>query len=403
MDIASERKISDYCYLLPDDRIARRPANPRDSSLLLLYNQEGKIDHTIFRSLPDYLPEGSSLVFNNTKVIPARMYFQRSSGAVIEVFLLKPLSPFADTERAMSAEEQCSWQCLIGNKKKWKAGEIVYLDVNGVYITAKWSNRDRDEVEFNYPQGYTFAQLMDKAGHMPIPPYFNRASMAEDREWYQTVYSQVEGAVAAPTAGLHFTHKVLNEIKMKGQQCINLTLHVSAGTFQPVKAEDYTLHPMHNEELIFSRASIQALLESTGPVIPVGTTSMRSLESLYWFGIERMKNPGATFDIEQDRPYRLNKGLPDAKEVFAFLVNEMEAQKVGFLQGQTRIFIYPGYDFKVCDAIITNFHQPNSTLLLLIAAFIGSDWKKVYQYALDNPFRFLSYGDSSLLFRNRSV
>lgn len=402
MDIASERKISEYSYVLPEERIARRPAEPRDSSLLLLY-QEGKIGHTVFTSLPGHLPSDSSLVFNNTKVIPARMYFRRSSGAVIEIFLLKPLLPFTQSERAMNVEHRCVWQCLIGNKKKWKAEEIIYLEIQNLIITATWSDRNGDQVEFNYPPGISFAEVVDKAGHMPIPPYFNRASRAEDKEWYQTVYSKIDGAVAAPTAGLHFTHNVLNELEKKGLQRIDLTLHVSAGTFQPVKTEDYTKHPMHNEELIFSRTAIEALSESAGPVIPVGTTSMRSLESLYWFGVERMTNSNANFDIEQDRPYRQSKQLPDAKEVFAFLANEMVQNKVDFLHGQTRIFIYPGYDFKVCDALITNFHQPNSTLLLLIAAFIGSDWKRVYQYALDNPFRFLSYGDSSLLFRNRTL
>ncbi|MCC5929774.1 MAG: S-adenosylmethionine:tRNA ribosyltransferase-isomerase [Cyclobacteriaceae bacterium] len=402
MDIASVRKISDFSYTLPDEKIARKPVEPRDSSLLLLYN-EGSASHTVFRNLPDQLPFGSSLVFNNTKVIPARMYFQRLSGAVIEVFLLKPLAPFKPTERAMGAEEMCIWQCLIGNKKKWKAGESVYLELENIKIEAKWSDRDRDHIEFNFPPGFTFAELVDKAGHMPIPPYFNRASIAEDREWYQTVYSRVEGAVAAPTAGLHFTNSVLDDLKKQGFQRIDLTLHVSAGTFQPVKSEDYTMHPMHNEELIFSRESIEALSQIKGPVIPVGTTSMRSLESLYWFGVERIMNPNAIFDIEQDRPYRQTRKMPEAKDVFAFLANEMQEQKVEFLHGQTRIFIYPGYEFKVCDAIITNFHQPNSTLLLLIAAFIGSDWKKVYQYALDNSFRFLSYGDSSLLFRNRAL
>ncbi len=396
----STRKISEYHYDLPENKIAKAPVEPRDRSRLLIYEQS-QIRDQRFTDLPHQLPANSCLVFNNTKVIPARLYFKRESGADIEVFLLKPVAPFANATDIMSVKGTCTWQCMVGNKKKWRAGEIVNLNHDQVNVKAQWHQREEDLISFQYDENLNFAAILDLAGNMPIPPYFNRKASELDKNWYQTVYSKNEGAVAAPTAGLHFTNDILGRLAQNGNQMVELTLHVSSGTFQPVKTEDYTEHPMHREEVCMPIEAIEKIANSSGPVIPVGTTSMRSLESTYWFGVEWMQNPNSKFDIKKDSPYKQQGILPDFREVYGWMTSQMKKHNLQVLQGQTQIFIYPGYDFKVCDAIITNFHQPGSTLLLLIAAFIGEDWKKVYNHALENEYRFLSYGDSSLLFKSK--
>ncbi|MCP9757607.1 tRNA preQ1(34) S-adenosylmethionine ribosyltransferase-isomerase QueA [Lacihabitans sp. CCS-44] len=393
-------KISDYTYELNDERIAKYPAEPRDSSKLLFYNRE-KIAHSRFTDIVDLLPENTHLVLNNTKVIPARMFFKRETGAVIEVFLLNPISPSNVISLAMEANYESVWECVIGNKKKWKTDEILNSEVEinnrNVEINASFADREQKEVKISWNSEDNFSDLVEAFGKIPLPPYLNRDSEETDIENYQTVYSKNKGAVAAPTAGLHFTDAVFEKISNKGIQKSFLTLHVGAGTFMPVKTENALEHPMHNEQLVFSREFVETLIENHSFVVPVGTTSMRSLESLYWFGVKLIENPKSNFFIEKLFPYeeRTEISTLDAlKTVLSyFVMNDLKE-----IIGQTEIMIFPSYKFKICKGLITNFHQPSSTLLMLVAAFVGeNNWKKIYTEALNNDYRFLSFGDSSLL------
>ncbi len=406
-------KISDFDYDLPDNRIAKYQLQNRGESKLLVYKNEEIKDDT-FQKLPVFLPENSLLVFNNTRVIPARLYFRRATGAVIELFLLKPVSPSAEITLAMSTSESSVWECMIGNKKKWK-GEVLELNVSrfqssvgsfqsmgssGVFdfaLRAELVDSEKNLVKFSWERDYSFAEVIKAAGEMPLPPYLNRETEERDLENYQTVYSKIDGAVAAPTAGLHFTDEMLEVLKSK-HKLAHITLHVGAGTFQPVKTENALEHEMHKEEISFSRAFLKQLHDHKGSVIAVGTTSARSLESLYWFGVKLLENPDSQFEIEQMYPYGFEQTkLPDLNQSIAAILNKMENENLEKISGHTGIMIFPGYKFKVCEGIITNFHQPKSTLLLLISALIGDNWRKAYQFALNNDFRFLSYGDSSLL------
>ncbi|WP_228691540.1 S-adenosylmethionine:tRNA ribosyltransferase-isomerase [Lunatimonas sp.] len=391
---------TDFWYELPEHRIAKFPLAQRDTSKLLWYKDQ-EIQHHQFQDLPSLIPADSLLVFNNTKVIPARLFFQRETGAWIEIFLLKPISPSTVIQTVMEETESTTWETLIGNLKRWKSGEELkkQVELSGriINLTATLVDREKRLVQLTWDQREPFASLVEAIGKLPLPPYLNREATEEDSERYQTVYSQVKGAVAAPTAGLHFTPEILRNLKDKGISLDYLTLHVSAGTFQPIAVENVKEHSMHGEQMVFSRENLEALVQAKGSVVAVGTTSIRSLESLYWFGVKLLKEGDATFIIPQTYPYEHQTELPDFREVFQHVLDWMDAQGISQLEGETSIYIYPGYSFKVVSGLITNFHQPGSTLILLIAAFTGGAWKKIYEEALTNDYRFLSYGDSSLL------
>ncbi len=393
--------ITDYLYELPNERIALYPLPERDQAKLLIY-QEGKVEHATFTQLTSHLPPKSTLFFNNTRVIPARLFFQKETGATIELFLLHPVWPSGLVQQAMETKQSNRWVCTIGNLKRWTDGMILCKTIHDLSITANLIDRQEGIVEFTWtPAELTFAEIITQTGLTPLPPYLKRQAEESDRLRYQTVYSDLDGAVAAPTAGLHFTNRILDDLKNKDHMIEFLTLHVSAGTFQPVKVENVIEHLMHSEQVIITYQNIKELL-SAKVAIPVGTTSMRTLESTYWYGVKLMENPEQPFIISQFDPYQLPAGIPKAKALEAIL-SKMDREKLDTLAGETSIMIMPGYDFKISDALITNFHQPGSTLMLLVAALVGPDWKKIYQEALHNDYRFLSYGDSSLLFRKHTI
>jgi len=392
----TELNISDYTYALPDERIALYPLAQRDQSRLLHYHS-GSITHRTFSDLPDLLPADGILFFNDTKVIPARLIFRKETGAGIELFLLNPVAPSSLLQLAMQARETTTWKCAIGNLKRWTDGLVLRKVVDEGELSALLINREEQLVRFSWtPVSTSFAEVIRKSGATPLPPYIKREAEVSDLERYQTVYSHFEGAVAAPTAGLHFTDEVLQKIKAKGIALDFLTLHVSAGTFQPVKTENALEHTMHSEQIIISKQNIQHLLAGK-KVIAVGTTSMRTLESLYWFGVQLLHDPNATFIIRQDDPYKNYSVLPSASESIQAVAQYMSKYQLEEITGHTSIFILPGYTFRICRGLVTNFHQPGSTLMLLVAAWVGDDWKKIYNEALANHYRFLSYGDSSLL------
>ncbi len=390
--------IKDYWYVLPQEKIALYPLQERDKSRLLVY-ENSQITHSKFDQLSSYLPFKSTFFFNNTRVIPARILFQKDSGGVIELFLLNPVAPVSIIQQAMEAKQSNQWLCTIGNLKRWPAGSNLIKRISEVSISAKLLDRNAGLVEFSWTPGdLSFAEIISKVGLTPLPPYLKRAAEETDRHRYQTVYSDHEGAVAAPTAGLHFTDHILNELKGQGHKVEFLTLHVSAGTFQPIKVENAIEHEMHNEQVIVSYENLRQLLASNF-TIAVGTTSMRTLESLYWYGVKLINDPNEEFIINQFDPYRSPTQIPVDAALQAIL-RKMENDKIETIAGDTSIMIMPGYDFKVTNGLITNFHQPGSTLMLLVAAFVGQDWKRIYQEALQNEYRFLSYGDSSLLIPN---
>ncbi|WP_424961916.1 S-adenosylmethionine:tRNA ribosyltransferase-isomerase [Ekhidna sp.] len=383
-------KLDDFIYDLPEDRIAKHPAKERAGSKLLFYNQ-GKISHHEFKQIDNLILDDSLLVFNDTKVIPARIIMHKDSGARIEIFLLEPIKPSTVHEEVMNAKTTCTWKCMIGNAKKWKLDtslKIVDLD-----LTAK--RVGQDEVMFSWESELTFSDLLTEIGKIPLPPYIDREVEHEDEERYQTVYSKMKGAVAAPTAGLHFTNEIIGSLKERGIKTDYLTLHVSAGTFQPIKSENISDHPMHNEQIWVSKQNVESLLNAN-KVIAVGTTSMRTLESLYWYGTKLLSGID-NFFVDKSDPYTLN--AIKREDALHAVLEKMEKTGVEKLGGHTEIFIYPGYEFQICDGLITNYHLPGSTLILLVASFIGEDWRKVYESALGNNYRFLSYGDSSLLIR----
>ncbi len=387
--------VDDFTYSLTAEQIAAYPLDQRDQSKLLIYS-DGQIKHERFWSISDYLPPGSLLVFNDTKVIPARLRFQKDTGAVIEIFLLNPLLPSAIVLQAMQAENTCTWHCVLGNLKRWREGDKLAQSVHGVTLEATLVSKADGIVKFNWNAEQTFASVISIIGETPLPPYIKRKAEESDRERYQTIYSRYEGAVAAPTAGLHFTQKVFESLQKKDIKIDFVTLHVSAGTFQPIKARNALAHVMHNEQLAVSRENVENLLR-TKYVTAVGTTSLRTIESLYWYGVKLLQDPEAPFIISQQDPHQHQDTLPSSRAALTAVITYMDRHGVTSISGETSIFILPGYTFRICAALITNFHQPGSTLILLIAAFIGEDWKKVYHAALQNKYRFLSYGDSSLL------
>jgi S-adenosylmethionine:tRNA ribosyltransferase-isomerase len=388
--------LREYLYELPQDRIATYPLAERDLSKLLVYNN-GTIQHRIFSEIQDCLPSESLLVFNNTKVIPARLKFEKETGAGIEVFLLSPLFPSTVLSKAMEASTTCTWECTIGNAKRWKIGTTLSKKMNdGNLLSAKLDDKEKGIVTFSWNSKKSFAEVVNECGATPLPPYLKRDAEVSDRERYQTIYSKMEGAVAAPTAGLHFTDKVFDSLDKRGIKKDYVTLHVSAGTFQPIKGENINDHVMHQEQIIVTPSNIDCLLNNDF-IIPVGTTSMRTIESLYWFGVKILEGSAITdFLIDQNDPYILSQKY-SKNESLAAIKRWMSVQGIETLLGETSIFIKPGYQFKMCNGLITNFHQPGSTLILLVAAFIGKDWKRIYKEALENDYRFLSYGDSSLL------
>ena len=383
--------LADYHYELPTEKIAKNPLKDRGKSKLLRYNR-GNISHHTFEDIPDFIDEDSLLVFNNTRVIPARIHFLKKTGAKIEVFLLKPVTP-STIEEAMNAVEYCEWQCMIGNAKKWPVNQPVVIDSVPQKVTI---TRLTDQtVSISWSDQTPFATLIRQLGKIPLPPYIKRQVEKEDEDRYQTVYAEPEGAVAAPTAGLHFTNKIIQQLEARGVTKDFVTLHVSAGTFQPIKADDIMEHPMHQEEIVITYHNVEKLLQYP-KVVSVGTTSLRTLESLYWFGVKLEDDPEAPFRVEKMLPYKNHISISKQKALENVLAL-MERKNLRQLIGHTEIFIIPGYTFRVIDALITNFHLPGSTLILLIASFIGEDWINVYQEALDHEYRFLSYGDSSLL------
>jgi S-adenosylmethionine:tRNA ribosyltransferase-isomerase len=368
----------------------------RDKSKLLVYKNK-KIIHSQFENISDFLPENSFLFFNDTRVIPARIHFRKETGADIEIFLLAPIEPSPVVSEVMQATMQCVWKCTIGNLKRWTAGTVLSKKTENFTLEASLLNKEEGVVQFSWSGKLSFAEIVNAAGETPLPPYLKRKAEEADRERYQTIYSHYEGAVAAPTAGLHFTATSFKALEKKNIAHDFLTLHVSAGTFQPVKAENAEEHIMHHEQIIVTKKNIDNLLVPGKFIISVGTTSMRTLESLYWFGVKLLSNPDSQFIIEQTDPYRSQTFLPSSRVAIEAVKNYMDNLKEDTIAGKTSIFIKPGYKFRICNGLITNFHQPASTLILLIAAFIGEDWKKIYDEAIQNNYRFLSFGDSSLL------
>ena len=396
--------ISDYNYPLPDERIAKFPIARRDHSKLLIYNK-GEVSSDVFYNLPQYLPKGALMVFNNTKVIQARMHFRKDTGALIEVFLLEPADP-SDYELMFQTTDHCAWYCLVGNLKKWKEGTLRReVEIHGqtivVCATRGELHGTSHRIDFEWTGDFSFAEIIDVMGELPIPPYLNRETQESDKTTYQTVYSKIKGSVAAPTAGLHFTPEVLADLDAHGIQREELTLHVGAGTFKPVKSEEIEGHEMHTEYVSVRRDTIQKLIDHEGSAIAVGTTSVRTLESLYYMGLKVMRDPSLNenqLHVAQWEPYgEVRSGEVKSVEALKALLAWMDARALTVLHSSTQIIIAPGYDYHIVKMLVTNFHQPQSTLLLLVSAFVKGDWHKIYDYALSHDFRFLSYGDSSLL------
>ncbi|MBI1221358.1 MAG: S-adenosylmethionine:tRNA ribosyltransferase-isomerase [Bacteroidetes bacterium] len=385
--------LKDFSYTLPESQIPAFPLEQRDSARLLMY-QKGNISHHIFRELSELIPPKSSLIFNTTRVIPARLFFHRITGAKIEVLLLEPVEG-QDIHQSLQSSEDVVWKTMIGGLKKWKDDEVLQLDLGATVLEARIKNREKAEVNLHWNGPQSMSEILELAGQLPLPPYLKRETKESDKNRYQTVYAENEGAVAAPTAGLHFTDEVLDHLKKNHIQRIDLTLHVGAGTFKPVKAEDPRDHEMHLERMEIPFAAIESLIASEGPLIAVGTTSMRSMESLYWWGCALLDDPDCPFFVRKLQPYTAKK--KERKKALNAVLKYMERHQIEVIKGSTEILIYPSYTFSMCDGLITNFHLPETTLIMLVAAFIGEDWKRVYETALLHKYRFLSFGDSSLL------
>ncbi len=396
-------KISDYNYPLPDERIAKYPIAQRDHSKLLVY-RHGEVGEDTFYNITKYLPKGALMIFNNTKVIQARLHFRKETGALIEVFLLEPAEP-TDYELMFQQTERCSWLCLVGNLKKWKEGTLRRtFEVKGRQLTLSAERKHEQgtshwiELSWDNPD-VSFAEILEAVGELPIPPYLNRKTEEGDKTTYQTVYSKIKGSVAAPTAGLHFTNDVLQSIDAHGVEREELTLHVGAGTFKPVKSEEIEGHSMHTEYISVRRQTLQKLIAHGGAAIAVGTTSVRTLESLYYMGCKLAQNPDLSeqqLHVNQWEPYETTPTLT-AVEALQNVLDYLVRNDLPVLHSSTQIIIAPGYEYKIVKILVTNFHQPQSTLLLLVSAFVKGDWRKIYDYALSHDFRFLSYGDSSIL------
>lgn len=421
-------QIKDYSYPLPDERIAKFPLPHRDQSKLLVYHQ-GQISETHFHKLPEWLPEGALMVMNNTRVIQARLHLYKETGARVEILVLEPCVP-AEYQENFAQRGHVAWYCMVGGLKKWKQGELtteVEIDGKKTMLRASKSESSAAKpaelssasalqggasvhrIDFRWEGNLTWSEILEAMGELPIPPYLNRATEESDKQTYQTVYSKIEGSVAAPTAGLHFTERVLEELDQRGIEREEVTLHVGAGTFRPVKSENIGHHDMHTEHIAVRRETIEKLIRHGGRAIAVGTTSVRTLESLYYLG-KKVSRGASTMHVAQWEPYEAlpvsatgcgsaasESARADTLEALRALLHYMDDKELAVLHASTQIIIAPGYRYKIVDRMITNFHQPQSTLLLLVSAFIGDDWRRVYDYALANDFRFLSYGDSSLL------
>ena len=401
--------IEDYNYPLPDERIAKYPLSERDASKLLVL-KDNKIQSSYFKNIGDFLPEDSLLIFNETKVVRARLQFTKESGASIEIFCLEPITGNGDYQLAFSSNSPSEWKCLVGNSRRWKNDKLS-LDVNvrqqdnkttrqqaKLYAERIDKNDNYSVVRFSWEPSYlSFAEILEAAGEIPLPPYLHREAEASDRERYQTVFAKYEGSVAAPTAGLHFTNELIQNLKDNGISFEEVTLHVGAGTFRPVSSETIGEHEMHSETIAVKKSCIENLIKNCNKtIIPVGTTSMRTLESIYWIGLMLMEEglEERRLHLNQWFPYKERESLPSAEESLSTIVKYLETHNLSELHASTALMIAPSCNIKVAKALITNFHQPKSTLLLLVSALIGERWKDVYQYALDNDFRFLSYGDS---------
>jgi S-adenosylmethionine:tRNA ribosyltransferase-isomerase len=396
--------LSEYTYELPEERIAAFPMENREESLLLVYEKGGKIHHNHFRNLADYLEKGDHLVFNNSRVIPARLIFTKNTGSKIEIFCLAPADP-VQYDLSLGSKGNCTWECMIGNLKRFTGRNLTLeIETNGLPIRLNAEKLKQTgnlaEIRFSWhPDTATFAEILSFIGKTPLPPYIKREPEESDRERYQTIYSKKEGSVAAPTAGLHFTDKVFGRLKSKNITVHEVTLHVGAGTFQPIKGDSLQKHTMHAEFIQVSRDFIHTMSELNQPVVAVGTTSVRTLESLYWMGVKLLQGStdSEALKLDQWEAYGLKQDV-SIQDAFRSLDKWLADQRMNEFFSSTRLMIVPGYRFRMIKTLITNFHQPGSTLLLLVAAFIGSSWKEAYQYALGNGFRFLSYGDSSILF-----
>lgn len=407
--------ISDYNYPLPDERIAKYPLPKRDESKLLIYNH-GEVSEDIFKNIPNYLPTNALMVFNNTKVIRARLHFHKESGALIEIFLLEPSFP-AEYQENFATKEKCNWYCLVGNSKKWKNGSLYQdIEVDGKKVqlsaTRIGTHGTSQEILFEWDGDVAWSELIEATGELPIPPYLNRQTEESDLKTYQTVYSKIKGSVAAPTAGLHFTPEVLADVDKHGIDREEVTLHVGAGTFKPVKSEEIGGHDMHTEHIAVRKQTIEKLIAHNGEAIAVGTTSVRTLESLYYMGIKSLEmkdqrretGDAEELHVEQWMPYEYSESCAKAGvaplstvDALQALLSYMNRHNLDVLHSSTQIIIAPGYQYHIVKLMVTNFHQPQSTLLLLVSAFLQGDWHKIYDYALAHDFRFLSYGDSSLL------
>ncbi len=406
MNNPKEISIENYTYSLPEKRIAQFPVAKRDQSKLIIANRNYiKVD--TFFNISKHLPKDSLIIFNDTKVIRARMRFRKPSGARIEVFILEPVLPTAEVQNAFQVQGACSWKCFVGNAKKWKQGTLeLEFEHNGQKLVLKAEKGESQAnaymVHFTWsPAKLTFSDILMHSGSIPLPPYMNRETNADDVERYQTIYARHQGSVAAPTAGLHFTDKVMQSLKEKNIKNDYVSLHVGAGTFKPVSSESMADHEMHTEQVLIRKESLKRILKGDyKSLIVVGTTTTRTLESLYWYGLKLLKNPEAEFKISQWEPYGSEEHMNiSAKAALNAVLDYMERKDLDILQGETKIIIAPSYEFKLVDVLITNFHQPKSTLLLLVAAFYGEAWHDAYDFALQNDFRFLSYGDSCLFFR----
>lgn len=409
MDFIPDINISDFDYKLPQEKIAQFPLDKRDESNLLIY-QNQQLTNEKFKSLPDFLSESGLLIYNETKVIQARLKFIKDTGASIEIFCLEPYAPTKEIQLAFQEKSGVVWKCLVGNSKKWKSGVLkkeFLFDTKACYLIAEKMEQFSDYALIKFiwgPEYLTFSEVLSNTGSTPLPPYMNRDAVDSDKIRYQTIYARSEGSVAAPTAGLHFTEPIIEQLKEKNITIENVTLHVGAGTFKPVSSEKIQHHEMHTEKIVVQKSTIQAILEKINEqIVVVGTTTMRTIESIYWFGVKLIvdKETVDTIDIQQWDPYNpvYNIDLSVADSLTAIL-NYMESKHLTEISGQTQLMIVSGYSFRIPDVLITNFHMPKSTLLLLVSAFIGSGWEKAYKYALDHNFRFLSYGDSCLFFKH---
>ena len=411
--------IEDYDYPLPDERIAKYPLSERDASKLLVLNKDN-ISSSHFKDIGDFLPKDSLLIFNETKVVRARLQFTKDSGASIEIFCLEPITGNGDYQLAFSSKSPSRWKCLVGNSRRWKNETALSLRVpesrslseseslsrsvseseSTLYAKRLEKNDNYSVVEFSWePAELSFAEVLEAAGEIPLPPYLHREAEESDRERYQTVFARHEGSVAAPTAGLHFTENLIDDLRSKGISFEEVTLHVGAGTFRPVSSETIGEHEMHSETIVVKKSCIENILRNIDKtIIPVGTTSMRTIESLYWIG-RMLKEEGLEerhLHLEQWFPYKERETLPSAEESLSIILDYLKSHNLNELHATTALMIAPSCKINIAKALITNFHQPKSTLLLLVSALIGDKWKEVYQYALDNDFRFLSYGDSCL-------